>query len=238
MKNSILRTVIWIILAVLALIILTPVAIICMVFAKAEPLAKPNAAAKWIVEVPLTWFLRLGGCDYSVRGQENLPDGPALFTGNHQGNFDVGIILSAFGGYKVPVAKIEAKRVPLANLWMMMLHVIFMDRKDPRQSAECMNLAAEHLKAGHSVVIFPEGHRSKGPQMDEFKPGAFKPALKAGVPVVPFVINGTYKCFEEPGRLTKAPVTVTILPPVYPEEGEKTKSLAARVQQMIQDFQT
>ena len=235
MKNSILRTAIWIILAVLALIILTPAAIICMLFAKAEPLAKPNAVAKWIVEVPLTWFLRLGGCDYSVRGQENLPDGPALFTGNHQGNFDVGIILSAFGGYKVPVAKIEAKRVPLANLWMMMLHVIFMDRKDPRQSAECMNLAAEHLKAGHSVVIFPEGHRSKGPQMDEFKPGAFKPALKAGVPVVPFVINGTYKCFEEPGRLTKAPVTVTILPPVYPEEGEKTKALSARVQQMIQD---
>ena len=98
-----------------------------------------------------------------------------------------------------------------------------------------MNLDAEHLKNGQSVVIFPEGTRSKGPQMNEFKPGAFKPALKAGVPVVPFVINGTYKCFEEPGRLTKAPVTVTILPPVYPEEGEKTRELSQRVQQMIQN---
>ena len=83
--------------------------------------------------------------------------------------------------------------------------------------------------------IFPEGHRSKGPQRDEFKPGAFKPALKAQTPVVPFVIDGTYKCFEEKRRLIKAPVTVTILPPVYPQEGEKTKALSQRVRQLIQD---
>ena len=230
-----LRTIVWLIASVLALIILTPLALICMIFVKSDPMAKPCALARWLAEVPLTWWIRLGGCDYSVRGTENIPEGPALFAGNHQGNFDVGLILSALGGYKIPVAKIEAKRVPLANLWMTLLHVIFIDRKDPRQSAECMNLAAEHLKNGQSVVIFPEGTRSKGPQMGEFKPGALKPALKAGVPVVPFAINGTYKCFEEPGKLTKAPVTITILPPVYPEEGEKTRSLAARVQQTIQE---
>ena len=230
-----LRTIVWLIASILALIILTPFALICMLFVKADPMARPCALARWVVEVPLTWYMRLGGCDYSVSGQENLPDGPALYVGNHQGNFDVGLILSALGGYKIPVAKIEAKHVPLANLWMMLLHVIFIDRKDPRQSVECMNLAAEHLKNGQSVVIFPEGTRSKGPQMNEFKPGAFKPALKAGVPVVPFVIDGTYNCFEEPGKLTKAPVTVTILPPVYPEEGEKTRELSQRVQQMIQD---
>ena len=148
-----------------ALIILTPLSLICMLFASADPLKKPSAIARWVVEVPLTWFLRLGGCDYTVRGRENLPDGAALYVGNHQGNFDVGLILSALGGYKVPVAKIEAKRVPLANLWMMLLHVIFIDRKDPRQSAECMNLAAQILKSGQSVVIFPEGHRSKGPRI-------------------------------------------------------------------------
>lgn len=230
-----LRTIVWLIASALALIILIPLSLIALIFRKKDPMSEPPAIAKWVVEVPLTWFMRLGGCDYKVYGQENLPDGPALFTGNHQGNFDVGLILSALGGYKIPVAKIEARKVPLANIWMDMLHVIFMDRKDPRQSAKCMDLAAEYLKNGRSVVIFPEGTRSKGPQMNEFKPGAFKPALKAGVPVVPFVINGTYKCFEESRRLTRAPVTVTILPPVYPEEGEKTKSLSQRVQQMIQD---
>ena len=230
-----LRTVVWIIACTVTLIILTPLAIICMLFVKGDPLAKPGAVAVWIAENLLQWYMKLGGCDYTVTGQENLPDGPALYVGNHQGNFDVGLILFALGGYKIPVAKKEARHVILANLWMMLLRVIFMDRKDVRQSAECMNLAAEHLKLGRGVVIFPEGHRSKGPKMDEFKPGAFKPALKAGVPVVPFVINGTYKCFEEPKKLTKAPVTLTILPPVYPEEGEKTKTVSARVQKMIQD---
>ena len=230
-----LRTIIWIIVSVLCLIILTPVALICLIFAKKDPASEPPAIAKWVVEVPLTWVMRLGGCDYSVTGQENIPEGPALYTGNHQGNFDVGLILSVFGGYRIPIAKIEAKKVPLANLWMKLLHVIFMDRKDARQSAECINLAAELLKKGRSVVVFPEGRRSKGPRMDEFKPGAFKPALKAGVPVVPFVIDGTYKCFEEKRKLRKAPVTVTILPPVYPEDGEKTRSLSQRVQKLIQD---
>ena len=230
-----LRTVIWIIASVVGLVILTPFALVCMIFCNKVPMSEPPALAKWVVEVPLTWIIRLGGCDYSVKGRENIPEGPALYAGNHQGNFDVGLILSVFNGYKIPVAKIEAKKVPLANLWMMLLHVIFMDRKDMRQSAQCMDLAAQHLEAGQSVVIFPEGRRSKGPVMDEFKPGAFKPALKAGVPVVPFVIDGTYRCFEEKRRLKKAPVTVTILPPVYPPEGEKTKALSQRVQQLIQD---
>ena len=229
------RTVIWIIASALGLIILTPFALVCMIFSNKDPMSEPPALAKWVVEVPLAWIVRLGGCDYSVSGLENIPEGPALFAGNHQGNFDVGLILSVFNGYKIPVAKIEAKKVPLANLWMMLLHIIFMDRKDVRQSAQCMELAAEHLKAGQSVVIFPEGHRSKGRRMDEFKPGAFKPALKAQTPVVPFVIDGTYKCFEEKRRLIKAPVTVTILPPVYPQEGEKTKALSQRVRQLIQD---
>ena len=229
------RTVIWIIASALGLIILTPFALVCMIFSNKDPMSEPPALAKWVVEVPLAWIVRLGGCDYSVSGLENIPEGPALFAGNHQGNFDVGLILSVFNGYKIPVAKIEAKKVPLANLWMMLLHIIFMDRKDVRQSAQCMELAAEHLKAGQSVVIFPEGRRSKGCRMDEFKPGAFKPALKAQTPVVPFVIDGTYKCFEEKRRLIKAPVTVTILPPVYPQEGEKTKALSQRVRQMIQD---
>ena len=231
-----LRTIIWLVYAVLGLIILTPVALLTRLFQNKDPYSKPPKTALWVAEkiVPLT--VKLGGCRCKVYGTENIPDGAALYTGNHQGNFDVGLILYALGGYRIPVAKIEASKVPLANLWMRALHIIFIDRGNPRQAAECVSTSAEHLRHGNSVVIFPEGTRSRSRTMNEFKPGAFKAALKAGVPVVPFVIDGTYKCFEAQKKLKKAEVTLHILPPVYPEkEGlTKTKELAQHVQAMIQ----
>ena len=71
--------------------------------------------------------------------------------------------------------------------------------------------------------------------MNEFKSGAFKAAIKAGVPVVPFVIDGTYKVFEAQHYLKKADVRFSILPPVAPLEGEKTQDLSVRVQNIIKE---
>ena len=230
------RTVIWLLASGISLILISPAALIAWLRRDRDPFGEPSSAARWVVEKLLPFYIRLGGCDYTVCGTENLPEGPALFTGNHQGNFDTVLILSVLGGYKIPVAKKEAEKVPLVGIWMRLLKVIFMDRKDARQSAECIKLAEEQLQHGHSIIIFPEGTRSKGPAMNEFKPGSFKPALRAQVPVVPFVIDGTYKCFEEKRRLTHAKVSVHILPAVYPEkEGiTKTRELAAHVQSLIQ----
>ena len=232
-----LRTVIWLVYAFFGLIILTPLGLLTRLFQNKDPYSKIPAAARWVAGKVIPFSVWLGGCRCKVNGTENIPEGAALYTGNHQGDFDVGLILYALGGFRIPIAKIEASKVPLANLWMRAMHVIFIDRGDIRQSAECINTAAEQLKHGNSVAIFPEGTRSKNHSMNEFKPGAFKAALKAGVPVVPFVIDGTYKCFEVQRKLKKADVTLHILPPVYPEkEGlTRTKELSRHVQAMIQD---
>ncbi len=234
---TMIRTIIWLVYAALSLIILTPLAILTRLFQNKDPYSRPPKTALWLVEKFIPTAVRLGGCKCKVYGKENIPEGAALFTGNHQGDFDVGLILFALGGYRIPIAKIEASKVPLANMWMRALHVIFIDRGNIRQSAECANTAAEQLKHGNSIAVFPEGTRSRCRTINEFKPGAFKAALKAGVPVVPFVIDGTYKCFEETRRLRKAEVTLHILPPVYPEkEGfTKTRDLAQHVQTMIQN---
>ena len=231
------RTIVWLIASGISLILISPAALIAWLFRDKDPFSEPSKTARFVVEKILPAYIRLGGCRCKVVGTQNLPDCTALCAGNHQGNFDTVLILSVLGGYKIPVAKKEAEKVPLVGIWMRLLHVIFMDRKDIRQSAACMNLAAEHLKRGQSIIIFPEGTRSKCRSMNEFKPGAFKPALKAGTAVVPFVIDGTYKCFEEKRRLKAADVTVHILPPVYPEkEGfTKTRELSEHVQRLIQD---
>ena len=115
------------------------------------------------------------------------------------------------------------------------MHCIIIDRGDLRQSLKCMNLMQRRLEAGQSEIIFPEGTRSKGPDMGEFKAGAFKAAIKAGVPVVPFVIDGSYDLFEAQGYLKSAPVKFSILPPVDTSEpGLKAQELSETVKAMIQ----
>ncbi|MBQ9519124.1 MAG: 1-acyl-sn-glycerol-3-phosphate acyltransferase, partial [Firmicutes bacterium] len=56
--------------------------------------------------------------------------------------------------------------------------------------------AYEQLKNGYSMIIFPEGTRSKGGPVKEFKAGSFKPAIKAKVPIVPITLDGTYKVID------------------------------------------
>ncbi len=230
------RSIVWLLAASISLILLTPVLLVAWLVRDRDPNGEPSSIARWIVEDVLPHYIRLGGCNYKVYGTENIPEGAALFTGNHQGNFDTVLILSVLGGYKIPIAKKEAAKVPIVGAWMKLLRVIFMDRKDVRQSAECIKKAEELLQRGRSVVIFPEGTRSKGPQMNEFKPGAFKASIRTGAPVVPFVIDGSYKCFEEKRRLKKADVTIHILPAVDPEALgiTKTKELSDLVRNLIQ----
>ena len=89
---------------------------------------------------------------------------------------------------------------------------------------------------GRSVIIFPEGTRSKGDTMNEFKAGALRCAVKAQAPVVPCVIDGSYRAMEANGnRIRPATVRLTILPPVPTKdmEKEKTKRISEDVQVMI-----
>jgi hypothetical protein len=101
---------------------------------------------------------------------------------------------------------------------------------------EAMRQAQALVQAGESVVVFPEGTRSKGDAMGEFKAGAFRIACKAGAPVVPVAIDGSYKIMEANHNLMKpAHVNITILPPVETAGLGRTAQheLAAQVAQAI-----
>ncbi|PHE54497.1 lysophospholipid acyltransferase family protein, partial [Bacillus pseudomycoides] len=96
---------------------------------------------------------------------------------------------------------------------------VFMDRSNRRQSLQAIKDGIELLKNGHSIVIFPEGTRSKGREMGEFKAGSFHLAVKAGVAILPVTVDGTYKMFEANGnRMKPAHATVTISKPITPEQ--------------------
>ena len=181
---------------------------------------------------------RIAGIRLHKTGTENLEmDRPVLYVGNHQGDADILLIMRELEELYSIIAKIETKKIPVISTWMANANCIFMDRGNPRQTAECMKRAQELLEQGRTVVVFPEGTRSKGADMNEFKSGAFRCALKAKVPIVPFVIDGSYKVFEQQRRLKAADVYMRILPAIEPEEyaGMKTHEISAIVQQKIQD---
>lgn len=163
------------------------------------------------------YLLRMAGAKVDVFGLENLPEGNVLFISNHQGNFDIPLILGFVPKPKGFLAKIEIKRTPLMSTWMKDIHCIWIDRSKFKDSARFIDEGVESLKAGNSLLVFPEGTRSKSRVMRHFKAGSFKLAIKSGVPIVPLTVDGSYKVFEQKKRIQPAKLKVTIHPPVYYE---------------------
>ena len=111
-----------------------------------------------------------------------------------------------------------------------------MDRENPREALKAINQGAENLRSGYSMVIFPEGTRSKSHNIGEFKKGSLKMAIKAKVPIVPITIDGSYKIFEEHnGWLRKGEIKLTVGKPLYLDKltSEEQKKLSEIVKMEI-----
>lgn len=193
-----------------------------------------------IHQVSLNWaksMVKATGSKVRVLGKEKIPANQAvLFVSNHQANFDIPLLLGYLDKPKGFIAKVELQKLPIVNVWMKKIQCVFINRKDVRQSLKAINKGIELLKNGHSMVIFPEGTRSKSSQMGEFKKGSLKLALKAQVPIVPITINGSYKIMEQDSYLIKpAEVEIIIGEPIYLGELEGNFDLAEIVQKRIEE---
>ena len=180
--------------------------------------------------------MRQTGAKVTVNGLENIPEGAVLFVSNHQSNYDIPVFMSYIRKPKGFVAKIETKKVPLLKYWMQFMDCIFIDRSDLRQQAKTIIEGIKQLQNGHSMVLFPEGTRSKGGPVSEFKAGSFKLATKSKVPIIPVTLNGTYKIMEANGwRIKPADVTLTVHPPIETAEltREDEVELCDKVREII-----
>lgn len=232
-----LRTIIWYIHFAVSLALTIP-----QIFT-AKKLKKSGGFSKfadYVLMVTSTWAdgqLKWAGVKVFVHGLDNIPaDRTVLFVSNHQSNFDIPLFLCKIPGYKGFIAKIELKKVPAVNTWMEFLGCVFMDRNDLKQSVKCIIEGINILKSGVSMVVFPEGTRSKGNEMGEFKQGTFKLATKPGVPIVPVTVDGTYKIMEENKmKIKPAAVNIYIHPPIETKglSGEEKASLPETVKEII-----
>lgn len=136
--------------------------------------------------------LWLGGVRLIVEGVEHLPPrGPVVYMSNHQGNFDIPALFAALPVQFRWLAKAELFRIPLFALTMRIAGYIPVERKDRRLAIRSMNMAAERVAAGTSIMIFPEGTRSPDGALLPFKKGGVILALQAQVPIVAIAIDGS-----------------------------------------------
>ncbi len=168
--------------------------------------------AVWIDDL-----MRLYDITINIEGKENIPreDG-FVFISNHQGYADIIVLLKVMEGRQVGfIAKENLQKVPYFGKWISAIRGVYIKRGDAREALKSIQAGVNHIKEGFNLVIFPEGTRSRRPEMGEFKPGSFKLATKAKVPIVPVAINGTRHFFEDRGIFTNGVVIdVKVLPAI------------------------
>lgn len=158
------------------------------------------------------------GSKVVVSGSEHIPLGPVVLMGNHQSYFDIMLMLGYVDKPLAFIAKQELTKLPLIKQWMGHLGCLFLDRNDIRQASKVFQQAVEKLQGGSSMVIFPEGTRSRSADIAAFKKGSMKLPIRANVPIVPISIDGTYKIYEGNGsRIGPALIKLVISPPVLPD---------------------
>ncbi|MGN1401061.1 MAG: lysophospholipid acyltransferase family protein [Bacillus sp. (in: firmicutes)] len=167
---------------------------------------------------PKKWartLVKISGAEVTVKGEENLPEGAVLLVANHEGNFDIPILLSSLKKPFGFISKMEVKKIPVVSEWMKVMNCVFMDRKDRRQSVKAIREGITFVKEGHSLAVFPEGTRSKGGPVSEFKRGSLRLATDARAPIVPVAIHGTSSIMEKnKGWIKPGKVTVSVLPAI------------------------
>ena len=220
---------------ILYLILSIPVFFVEWLIGKFNPHARDISSLR-IVQWGFKVILKMTGVKVTVIGEENVPDEPVLFIGNHRSFFDILLTYSRCRNLTGYVAKKEMEKVPLLSTWMRFVYCLFLDRENPKEGLKTILRAIDYVKKGISICIFPEGTRSRSSEMGEFKHGSFKLATKAKVPIVPVTLNGGYHTFEDHGAVTRGQhIDVLVHPPIETKDMSRQElaELPAQVEAII-----
>ena len=120
-----------------------------------------------------------------------------VYMSNHQSNFDIPVLLAHLPVQFRWLAKAELFKIPLFGRAMQGAGYVKIDRFNQESAFQSIKEAAAKMKDGVSVMIFPEGTRSRDGRIRPFKKGGFIMAVDAGVPIVPIVLQGTWSIMEK-----------------------------------------
>lgn len=150
---------------------------------------------RWQHACARTWswlILRTSGVRVRVEGLQHVhPDNTTIYCVNHQSAMDIPVLFKSLPVQFRFVAKRSLFNIPFMGWHLRRSGHIPVDPDRPREALKSMKKAAQEIREGKSVLLFPEGHRSRSGELLPFKSGSFYIAILAGVPIVPITLNGT-----------------------------------------------
>jgi 1-acyl-sn-glycerol-3-phosphate acyltransferase len=162
----------------------------------------------------LSWLNPLW--DVHINGREKIKKSTTyVLISNHQSMADILVLYRLFKHFKW-VSKIELFKLPFVGWNMSLNQYVKVDRGKHSGHIRMINESEAHLRNGSSIMIFPEGTRSKSGEINTFKDGAFRLAQSTKVPIVPIVIDGTLNCFPKKGLIfqNRCSIVINILDPI------------------------
>jgi 1-acyl-sn-glycerol-3-phosphate acyltransferase len=169
----------------------------------------------------------------TIQGREHIRrDAVYVMVANHQSLLDILVLFRLFAHFKW-VSKIELFKIPCIGWNMSLNRYVKLRRGDAESIARMMRTCEERIAEGSSIMMFPEGTRSPDGRLKPFKHGAFTLAQRAGVPLLPIVVEGTANALPKRGFVLQGrhAIRVRILPEV-PHARFATQSVGALTDEM------
>ena len=203
---SFLRTIfLFTVAGIVTLVLGTTVIVAALLGVQDKPGGLFEKAPRWWSSAVL-WA---AGIKVRVHGMENAATGqPHIFASNHVSWFDVPALAKILPRYKF-VAKAELFKVPIFGRGMRIIGMIEIQRENRKAAFGAYDVAAEKIRSGSSVVVFPEGTRGHAYPLRPFKKGPFVLAIAAGVPIVPVIVHGTIEIMPK-GSFWVQPGTIDV----------------------------
>ena len=209
-----------------------------------------------VIFVPLTWITRdiraiysvartgvrlglwLSGVKVKLVHPEYAFEHPScVYVSNHVSNLDAPALFMVLPRVAF-LLKQELERIPLLGYVMGLGGFIYVHRKDRNSRRMAQQEAVARLREGISVIIFPEGTRSRDGQLLPFRPGPFTIAIEAQAPIVPVTVHGSRQLMPK-GKSLAAPGEISLVfhPPVLTEGlgPEARGELMKRIRQMMEE---
>lgn len=186
-------------------------------------------------------LVRAAGIELSIEGQDKLSRARRyIVIANHASYLDIPCLLAAIDQPLRFMAKASLFRVPIFGWGLIAAGFIPIDRKKTTKGKASFDLAVRRIRGGNSIIIFPEGGRSKTRQMEPWKHGAFLLSMKSGLPIVPTAIRGNYDVMPRTRfRIVPGPVRIVIGDPIdtthvsVRQKDEMMEKLRAGIEQRL-----
>jgi 1-acyl-sn-glycerol-3-phosphate acyltransferase len=190
--------------------------------------------AMWITNAGV----RAAGIKIEMSGLENIPAGRScIFMSNHVSNLDPPVQLPMLPGRSSVLLKKELMNIPILGRAMRMGQFVPVERGNRREAAKAsVEAAADALRSGLHILVYPEGTRSRDGRLSTFKKGPFFLAQETQAPIIPIAVSGTETMMHKGSNAIKPGLArIQFLPVIEPSQYETREQLMVAVRDAIAD---